>query len=184
MWVNHLVPVTLLGFAAVGCATPSERMRESEHARVESDRKVAAARWEAQQKAAVIQDEADEEIRQIDDESADAIGEEQSVGYELASETSDSLAEARAAVRLDAKQRLDLIDTEIVELRAKLEKKGSPVEADRVVTDLRNRSESVRRRNEAELDAATPATFDAVKRAVEARLLELERAIVAAGDRV
>jgi hypothetical protein len=45
------------------------------------------------------------------------------------------------------------------------------------MADLKARSEAVRKSNAADLESSTAATFDVIKKAIEARVADLDKAI-------
>ena len=101
-----------------------------------------------------------------------------------AAEASDVLMKARADLKDAITKKLDGLDKDVVELRAKLEKKTSKAEADKTVAELKARSEAVRKSNTADLEASTAATFDTIKKAIEARVADLDKAIADVKKRV
>ena len=182
-----LNPRTLLLGAAVvlaACNSPQDQMKEAEAARLEADKKVAEVTAETSRKAAEVQRKAAEETARIAQEGAKKIDAVDDVASKKIAEASDAFMKARTELRDATAKRLETLDKDVVDLRAKLEKKTSKAESDKVIQDLKTRSEQVRKSNAADLEASTSDTFAIVKKTIETRIADLDKAIADVKKRV
>jgi hypothetical protein len=170
--------------ALAACNSPQDKMKEAEAARIEADKKVAEVTAETSRKAAEVQHKAAEETARIAQEGAKKIDAVDDVASKKIAEASDALMKARTDLRDTTAKKLENLDKDVVELRAKLEKKISKAESDKVMADLKTRSELVRKSIAADLDAATPDSFASVKKTIEIRIADLDKAIADVKKRV
>ena len=180
------VRAILIGAAVTlaACNSPEDKMKEAETARIEADKKVAEVAADTSKKAAEINQKAADETARLAAAGGKKVDAIDDAANKKVAEATDVLVKARADLREATAKKLDGLDKEVVELRAKLEKKTSKAEANKVIDDLKARSEAVRKSNVADLEAATAATFEVVKRAIEARIADLDKAIADVKKRV
>jgi ABC-type transporter Mla subunit MlaD len=98
-------------------------------------------------------------------------------------EAQAELLKAREDVRASTTRKIEGLEKDVAELRARAEKKLSKDEVDSMVRELQDKSEAVRR-SLRDLDAATSTNLDQVKKGVDKRVQELDRAIQEAKRRV
>lgn len=170
--------------ALAACNSPQDKMKEAEAARIEADKKVAELTADTNRKTAAVQQKAADETARIAEEGARKVDAVDEVANKKAAEASDAFMKARADFRDATAKKLETLDKDVVELRAKLEKKTSKAESDKVIQDLKTQSEQVRKSNAADLDASTSATFAIVKKTVENRIADLDKAIADVKKRV
>jgi hypothetical protein len=182
MWkIRALLAGAVLAVAA--CNSPEDKMKEAEAARQEADKKVAEATAETNRKAAEVQKNAADDTARIALEGAKKIDAADSAANKKVVEASDALVKARAEVRDATAKKLESLDKDVIDLRAKLDKKLSKVESDKVMQDLKARSEAVRKNTAADLESSTAGTFDLVKKTIEVRIADFEKAIADARKR-
>lgn len=180
------VRVILIGAALTlaACTSPEEKMKEAEAARIEADKKVAQVAADTSKTAADIKQKAADDAAKVAAEGGKKIDAIDDAANKKAAEASDALMKARTDLRDATAKKIDSLDKDVVELRSKLEKKTSKAESDKVIADLKARSEAVRKSNAADLEASTAATFDVVKKTIEARVADLDKAIADVKKRV
>jgi dGTP triphosphohydrolase len=166
------------------CTSPEDKLKEAEAARIEADKKVADVNADVNKKAAEIKQKAADDVAAVAKDGAKKVDAADDAANKKIAEATDAMAKARNDLLDVTTRKLDGLDKDVVELRAKLEKKTSKLEADKTIQDLKTRSESVRKTNASDLAAATAATFDSVKKAVEARVADLDKAIADVKKRV
>lgn len=159
------------------CTSPDDKLKEAEAARIEADKKVADVTADVNKKAADIKQKAADDIAAVAKDGAKKVDAADEAAGKKIAEANDAMTKARTDLLAATTKKLDTLDKDVVELRAKLEKKTSKAEADKTILDLKTRSETVRRANASDLAAATASTFDAIKKTVEARLADLDKAI-------
>jgi hypothetical protein len=184
MNARTLFAAATVTLAVMGCSSPEDKMREAEQARIEADKKVAQATQDANQKAAEIQKKAADDTARVALEGAKKIDAADSAANQKVADATDAFLKARADVQSAAAKKLESLDKDVIDLRAKLEKKVSKTEADKVIADLKAKSEAVRKSNEADLASSTAASFDLVKKTIDARLSDLDQAIADVKKRV
>ncbi len=175
--------VTALALLLAACDSPEDAMKDAEAARLEAKEKKQEATAETSAKVADVRNEAAEETADIKADGAKKVNAADEKVAAKEDEATDALRKARADVEKDAAKRLDGLDKEIIELRAKLEKKVLRTESDSIITNLKTQSGAARRSNESDLASSTVASLDAVKKGIDARLVELEKAIAEAKKR-
>lgn len=166
------------------CNSPEDKMKEAEAARMEADKKVAEVTAETNRKAAEVQKKAADETARIAQEGAKKVDAADEAASKKIAEAGDSLMKARAELRDATSKKLESLDKDVVELRAKLEKKTSRAEAEKVMLDLKTQSDAVRKSNAADIENSTASSFESVKKSIEGRLADLDRAIAAVKKRV
>lgn len=166
------------------CNSPEDKLKEAEAARIEADKKVAEIAADTSKKAAEIKQKAADETARLAQEGGKKVDAIDDAANKKVAEASDVLVKARTDLKEAMAKKLDGLDKDVVELRAKLEKKTSKAESDKVIQDLKTRSEAVRKSNVADLEASTAATFEVVKKAIEARIADLDKAIADVKKRV
>lgn len=176
----------LIGAAVTlaACTSPEDKMKEAEAARIEADKKVADVNADVNKKAAEIKQKAADDVAAVAKDGAKKVDAADDAANKKIAEASDALSKARTELLDATTKKLDTLDKDVVELRAKLEKKVSKAESDKTILDLKTRSETVRKINASDLAAATAATFDTVKKAVEARVADLAKAVAEVKKRV
>ncbi len=172
-----------LALTVAACNSPEDKMREAEAARQEADKKVAEVTAETNRKAAEVQKKAADDTARIAMDGAKKVDAADDAANKKIVEASDSLMKARAEVRDATAKKLEILDKDVIDLRAKLEKKLSKVDAEKVMADLKARSELVRKNNAADLESSTAGTFDLVKKTIEARIADFDKAIADARKR-
>ena len=172
-----------IALTAVACNSPEAKMKEAEAARQEADKKVAEVNADTNRKAADVQNKAADDTARIALEGAKKIDAADDAANKKIVEASDSLMKARAELRDSTAKKLETLDKEVIDLRAKLDKKLSKADSDKVIQDLKARSEMVRKNNAADLDSSTAGTFDLVKKTIEGRIADFDKAIADATKR-
>jgi DNA-binding helix-hairpin-helix protein with protein kinase domain len=173
----------LLALTIAGCTSPADRADEAVRARHDADKKIAEATEEAREKEVQIEREASDKAAKVAREGAQRVGEAEGVAEKKAVEASAALQKERNTVHDAALKRLSRADEDVTALRAKIDRKLSRAEADQIERDLQAKA-SAARGSVAALDTATADDIESVKRAVDARLADLDRAITDARKRL
>ncbi len=176
MW-NVRILLTGAALTLAACNSPEDKMKEAEAARIEADKKIAEVAADTNKKAAEVQQKAADDTAKLAQDGAKKIDAVDAVAEKKMAEAGDALMKARADLRDATTKKLDTLDKDVVELRAKLEKKTSKAESDKVIADLKARSEAARKSNAADIDAATTTTFETVKKTIERRMADLDQAV-------
>lgn len=153
---------------AIGCNDPALKQRQADQARQEAAEKQQVELDKANVKLAEVRDETDKNIV-----AAHATAEAKQV------EANDSLTKARTDARAMLGGRLDAAGKDITSMRSTIETKKGKVEAQRLETSLRTRSDKLRARLE-ELDDASTERLDATRKALLADIDALDTAIAEA----
>lgn len=184
MWNTRTQLTTFIALIAlVGCDSAADERAEADRALREADQKAAQVASEVDRKVAEVKKNAAEETDALRREAAEKMNDVNAVAREKGAEADAALAKAREDVRIGASRRLETLDKDVVELRTKIEKKLPKVDADKIVQSLDARSEAVRQ-SLRELDEATTANLASMKKALDQRVEELDRAIADAKKRV
>jgi hypothetical protein len=180
------VRALLIGAAMTlaACTSPEDKMKEAEAARIEADKKVAEVMADTNKKAAEVAKKAADDTARLANEGAKKVDAADDVANAKVAEASAALLKARDDLRDATTKKLDSLDKDVVELRAKLEKKTSKAESDKVIADLKARSEAVRKSNAADLQTSTASTFEIVKKTIEGRIADLDKAVADVKKRV
>ena len=182
--VRTFLPIAIVMSAVVGCDSPT----------ADAQAKAERAQREAQQKAAEVATELDKKVTEIDQraeretdkalrEAAEKLNNAAVEAQEKTADAETELAKAREDVRASTSRRIEDLEKDAVELREKAEKKLSKDELGRLMKDVEDKSEAVRK-SLRDLDTATSANLDRVKQGIYQRVDELDRAIQAAKRRV
>ncbi|MEP7121114.1 MAG: hypothetical protein ABJE95_09400 [Byssovorax sp.] len=173
------VRALLIGAALTlaACTSPEDKMKEAEAARLEAEKKAADVNADVSKKAAEIKQKAADDVAGVAKDGAKKIDAADEAASKKIAEANDALVKARADLLDATTKKLDSLDKDVVDLRAKLEKKTSKAESDKTILELKNRFESVRKTNASDLAAATASTFESVKKTIEARVADLDKAV-------
>jgi hypothetical protein len=191
---RSLTLFVLAAVAVVGCESPQDKARDADQARQAADQKVVEINRATDQKEdqvvrATEQKEVAAEQKGTDDVTRIARdGERKVVEAKLgadrkANDATEALLRAREQARADASRKLDGLDSDVADLRPRLEETLSSSAAATVEQDLEAKTGAARKSIH-DLDACSADDLDAVKRSVSAALDDLEHAIGGAKQRL
>jgi hypothetical protein len=180
--------------AVVGCESPQDKARDADEARKAADQKVVQINRATDQKVdqvarATERTEISVERRATDDVARIARdGETKVIEAKLgadrkANDATEALLRAREQARVDASHKLDGLDSDVADLRPRLEEKLSSAAAATVEQELEAKT-GVVRRNIHDLDACSADDLESVKRSTSAALDDLEQALAGAKKRL
>ena len=173
--------LSILALAA--CESSEEAAKKAADAQREADKTVATIAQDTNAKEAEVRKKAAEDTARIASEGVAKIAVAENAADTKTTAASQALLTSRIDVRDTAAKRLESLDKSSVEVRTKLEKKLSKDEAAKVVLDLKSKSDAVRKAM-ADLDATTADSIDFVKKAIDTRLDDFDKALIAANKRV
>jgi hypothetical protein len=161
--------------AVVGCDSPSDEHADAGQKQKEAEQKAVELKGELDKKI----DEVEKKAAEMEKKATDELDAAVAKARDKAPEAKAALAKARAS----AAKALEEFDTDTKDLRAKLEKKLTRAEADKVMKDLKDKAEAVRT-SLRELDDSPEDKWEAAKKAVTQRVEELGRALEKAKKRL
>ena len=184
----------LAAVAVVGCESPQDKARDADEAKQAADQKVveinrATDQKEDQVARAMERTEIAVERKATDDVARIARdGERKVVEAKLgadrkANDATEALLQARERARVDASHKLDGLDSDVANLRPRLEEKLSSAAAATVEQELEAKTAAVRRGIH-DLDACSADDLESVKRSVSTALDDLEHALADAKQRL
>jgi hypothetical protein len=179
MKITRTIPIAapiLFALSFVACATPQEKAVDASNARHDANEEKVIISRETQQEEAEVQRKAAEESDRIAREGAQKMNAADSVANKKAVEAIDALLKARADLRDSASRRRDTLDKDVIDLRTKIGAKLSTSDADSTQRMLRAKSIAVRD-SIVEVNTTTVETIDAVRKTIDWRLTEFEKAI-------
>jgi len=170
IWMTCLV----LGAGLAACDSRNDRASRTNEDRREADRKAAEISSETDKKIAESQKKASEEQDRIAREGQEKLDDVRRASERKMSDVDDALVKARADLRDSTQRTLDDLDKRAEDVNANLEKSLARPDYEKIRSDLRSKSESVKR---AMSDLDNTTDMDAGKRTLQSRLDDYEKAI-------
>ena len=182
MLTARIFPV-LVALPLLACNSAEDKAKEADQARLEAERKVAEATQDTKQKEAEAQRKADAEKGRIAAEGARKLDDANDQANQKIDAAAVALVKARADVRDSTSKKLEDLDKQVVELRTKLDSKLPKATVETIERNLKAQSDSVRK-SISDLDTTSADGIDSMKKTIEARLADYDKAIADAKKRV
>jgi hypothetical protein len=172
----------LAAVAVVGCESPQQKATDADQARLAADQKEAQITLTAEQKASAVQQKANDDIAHVAREAEKKIGEVEMGADRKDNDATQALWLAREDARTSSARKIDGLDHDVAELRAKLEKTLSPAAVTTVVQELHAKAAAVRK-TILDLDQCSAADLESVKQSIHTAFADLEHALADAKKR-
>jgi chromosome segregation ATPase len=172
----------LAALAIAGCESPQDKTRDAERARQAADTKIDAVNQTKEEKVLAVEHKAAAEVARLEREGAKQIGEADLAADRKDNEATEALWRARSRARADASHKLDGLDRDVAELRARLEKTPSTTAAGSAVPELQAKVAALRT-SIRELEHCTAAELESIEGRIKTGFDDLEQALAAARTR-